>query len=176
MIFWRSSESCILPDFLETIRLILQRVTPDDHDALLSLLSDPDIARAEGVRRGDARTFLARTVRDWVRRGYGKYLVWTTEGICIGVAGFASPFLGRTPDLGWSIAPPHRGHGYAVEAAGAILSAAQDAGLTRWTSAIRPDNTASLGVARRLGLAPVGWRFWPDRACLFAFCPKKCYK
>jgi RimJ/RimL family protein N-acetyltransferase len=57
------------------------------------------------------------------------------------------------PELGWDLRRDRWGHGYATEAAKAVLPYAAELGLRRVYSLIDPANTRSQGVARRLGMA-----------------------
>lgn len=59
----------------------------------------------------------------------------------------------RQGEIGYTINPRHQGHGYATEAAAALLDLAfDDLGLHRVTARIDERHTASLAVARRLGM------------------------
>jgi RimJ/RimL family protein N-acetyltransferase len=58
-------------------------------------------------------------------------------------------------EIGWHFHPDHWGHGYATEAAGALLAAAlRD--LDRVVAVTYPDNTASQRVCERIGMRRVG--------------------
>ncbi|MFP3466481.1 GNAT family N-acetyltransferase [Leifsonia sp. SIMBA_070] len=62
----------------------------------------------------------------------------------------------RTVEVGWLQKAQHGGHGYATEAARALLGFAFHAVEARWVSAvIDADNERSIAVARRLGFARV---------------------
>jgi RimJ/RimL family protein N-acetyltransferase len=55
------------------------------------------------------------------------------------------------PELGWTLRPEHWGHGYATEAARAVLDWYET---DRLVSLIQPGNDRSQAVARRLGAVP----------------------
>jgi RimJ/RimL family protein N-acetyltransferase len=56
-------------------------------------------------------------------------------------------------DIGWAIEPGDQRHGYAAEAAQAVRDwVLTQRGVRRVTARIQPDNEASMGVARRLGM------------------------
>lgn len=60
-------------------------------------------------------------------------------------------------EIGWQLIRAAWGHGYATEAARPVLThALHTFGLQRVVADIDPDNTASAGVARKLGLVPDG--------------------
>jgi RimJ/RimL family protein N-acetyltransferase len=59
----------------------------------------------------------------------------------------------RSVEVAWLVHPDYSGHGYATEAAAAVLDLAFDALGARWATAlIGADNTRSIAVAERLGL------------------------
>jgi RimJ/RimL family protein N-acetyltransferase len=68
------------------------------------------------------------------------------------------------PELGYWIARPHWGQGYATEAAGAVLRIARTLGHTRLTAGHFADNPASGRVLRKLGFVPTG-RISPRYSC-----------
>jgi RimJ/RimL family protein N-acetyltransferase len=56
-------------------------------------------------------------------------------------------------ELGWVLSPDHRGHGYATEAANALLALAFDEmDLHRVLARMDPDNDASARLAARIGM------------------------
>jgi RimJ/RimL family protein N-acetyltransferase len=66
-------------------------------------------------------------------------------------------------EVGWHLHPDCWGHGYATEAARAVIDRAFDDGLPEVYAVVRPGNEASLAVCRRLGMAPLGrMRRWYD--------------
>jgi len=66
-------------------------------------------------------------------------------------------------EVGWHLHPDSWGHGYATEAARAVIAEGFDAGLPEVYAVVRPGNEASLAVCRRLGMTPLGrFRRWYD--------------
>jgi RimJ/RimL family protein N-acetyltransferase len=66
-------------------------------------------------------------------------------------------------EVGWHLHPDSWGHGYATEAARAVIERGFDAGLPEVYAVVRPGNEASLAVCRRLGMQPLGrMRRWYD--------------
>jgi RimJ/RimL family protein N-acetyltransferase len=59
-------------------------------------------------------------------------------------------------EVGWHLHPDSWGHGYATEAARAVVDRAFDDGLLEVYAVVRPGNEPSLGVCRRLGMRPLG--------------------
>lgn len=72
-------------------------------------------------------------------------------------------------EIGWHLHPDAWGHGYATEAAGAVLDDAFARGLPRVIAVTHPDNHASQAVCRRLGMTPRGrtTRFYDTENDLF---------
>ena len=66
-------------------------------------------------------------------------------------------------EVGWHLHPDSWGHGYATEAARAVIERGFDAGVPEVYAVVRPGNEASVAVCRRLGMAPLGrLRRWYD--------------
>jgi RimJ/RimL family protein N-acetyltransferase len=86
-------------------------------------------------------------------------LVVRTTGSFIGWAGLSTPtFLPEVLPaikVGWRLATPARGRGYATEAGSAAVRWGFDSlGLTEILSILEPDNLPSGGVRDRLGFGP----------------------
>ena len=66
-------------------------------------------------------------------------------------------------EVGWHLHPDSWGHGYATEAARAVIDRGFEAGLLEVYAVVRPGNEPSLAVCRRLGMASLGRiRRWYD--------------
>jgi RimJ/RimL family protein N-acetyltransferase len=64
-------------------------------------------------------------------------------------------------EVGWHLHPDSWGHGYATEAARAVIHRGWDGGVPEVYAVVRPGNEASMAVCRRLGMAPLGrFRRW----------------
>jgi len=64
-------------------------------------------------------------------------------------------------EVGWHLHPDSWRHGYATEAARAVIDRGFDAGLPEVYAVVRPGNEASLAVCARLGMQPLGlFRRW----------------
>jgi len=59
-------------------------------------------------------------------------------------------------EIGWHLHPRHQGQGFATEAAGAILTAAAEAGIDQVLALTDLDNAPSQAVATRLGMRDEG--------------------
>jgi [ribosomal protein S5]-alanine N-acetyltransferase len=87
------------------------------------------------------------------------------EGRMIGHAGYHGPpgvNAYDTPEaveFGYKIFPPHRGRGYATQAARMLMDQAEErAGIRHFFLSVGPDNTPSLAVVRKLGFVRIGER------------------
>jgi len=74
----------------------------------------------------------------------------------IGVVGIGLDGPGEQGDIGWWIAVPFQGQGYASEAAACAVEFARAMGVKRLTAGTHPDNLVSQSVARKLGMRAAG--------------------
>ena len=64
-------------------------------------------------------------------------------------------------EVGWHLHPDSWGHGYATEAARAVVERGFAAGVPEVYAVVRPGNAPSVAVCRRLGMTPLGrLRHW----------------
>jgi RimJ/RimL family protein N-acetyltransferase len=147
---------------LETDRLLLRAFRDDDLDAYAAMCADPEVMRYIGPRsvlsREDAWRQMAMFAGHWQLRGFG---LWAVEeratGAFVGRVGLYCPEGWPDRELAWTLARPHWGKGYALEAARAALAYAfETLGWPRVISLVDPDNTRSIRLAERLGERPAG--------------------
>ncbi|MDR3509619.1 MAG: GNAT family N-acetyltransferase [Caulobacteraceae bacterium] len=140
---------------LETARLILRPTLAEDFEPWAAFMADEVATRYLGGSQPRAvawRGFLSMAGA-WSIQGFGMFsVIEKASGQWVGRLGPWLPEGWPGPEVGWGIARSAWGKGYATE--GAI--AAMDFAFERlgWTEAIHSidaDNTASQGVARRLG-------------------------
>jgi RimJ/RimL family protein N-acetyltransferase len=144
--------------FVETGRLTLRHLTPDDAALMLAIWNDPAFVRHVGDRgirtMADAHNVMRRGVlRLYEDYGYGPYRV-ALKGTDqpIGISGLFRRDGLDVPDLGYSTLPEFCGNGYAYEAACAVIdSAASGLGLEQLIAIVSPGNDASIGLIRKLG-------------------------
>jgi ribosomal-protein-alanine N-acetyltransferase len=145
---------------LETERLVLRRLEPDDLPALHALYRDPVVRRyfPDGTRTLEE----TREELEWFLGGHPRHPelgLWATVERATGA------FLGRCGLLPWTIDgapevevaylidPTRWGEGFATEAARAIVRHAHEAlGLGRLIGLIDPANAASVRVAEKVGM------------------------
>jgi RimJ/RimL family protein N-acetyltransferase len=143
---------------LETARLQLRPVTLSDGAFLLRLLNDPSWLENIGDRGvhsdADAEGYIRNNIWDQYQRyGYGmQALQLKSTTLPIGVCGLVKRDFLASPDLGFALLPQFVGHGYASEAARAVIAhAAQQSGIGRLYALVRRGNHRSVAVLGRLG-------------------------
>jgi ribosomal-protein-alanine N-acetyltransferase len=143
-----------------TERLILRRLTPDDFDRLFALFQDPLVMRYYPGLKDAAQT---RAWLDWVfseyaARGHGLMAVeLAATGEFVGQVGLIRQVVdgAEEVEIGYLLRSECWHLGYATEAA----CACRDYGFKvlrrdRLISLIRPENSASIRVAERVGMTP----------------------
>ena len=106
---------------------------------------------------GAVGSFLRATAARGEQRPFGYYRITRlADGRAIGGIGFKGPPDGGCVEIGYGLTPLARGHGYAAEAAVALLAMAADHGVSRVTADTTPDNIASQRTLVRAGFHVVG--------------------
>jgi RimJ/RimL family protein N-acetyltransferase len=164
---------------LKTDRLTIRALTTNDLDECHELYLDTGWADEESTAEENfqvRKSWLDWTIRNYVELDrlnqppYGDRAVELVEnGRFIGLAGLVpllAPF-GQLPSFGgrknapfsaevglfWMISPSAQGHGFATEAARALVNFAFDVlKVGRIAAGTEYDNLASIGVMRRLGM------------------------
>jgi RimJ/RimL family protein N-acetyltransferase len=144
---------------LETDRLNLRRLSPDDAEFILELLNDPSFLRFigdKGVRTlDDARDYILNGPVDMYNRlGFGLYLTELKEGgVPIGICGLIKRDSLEDVDIGFAFLPKFRAKGYAHESAAAVMAYGKTVlGLKRIVAITSPDNYASGRLLEKLGM------------------------
>jgi RimJ/RimL family protein N-acetyltransferase len=144
---------------IRTQRLVLRRLAEADLDDVHAWMGDPEVARyqlyeprsREQVAEHIAKAMAAGTLAekdDWV-----EFAMQLGERV-IGLVYFTIANLDdRTGEIGWAVTRAFQGHGYATEAASAVLDLAfGELGLHRVTAELDPRNDASVALCLRLGM------------------------
>jgi RimJ/RimL family protein N-acetyltransferase len=161
---WRVEQAAARPP-LRTARLELRRFAGRDLGPLLAVFGDPEVMRYVGTERrpltGNGVMALMRTADGhWSRHGFGLLAVAEREsGRVIGEAGLQVLEAGPDIELGYTLARAAWGHGYATEAAQAVLRwAFAWLRLERVIAVADPVNEASLRVLAKVGMRRLGTR------------------
>lgn len=147
-------------DQLSTPRLLLRRWRPEDREPFSVINSDPRVMEfLPGLlSREQSDEFADRIEAHFERNGYGLWAVEVIGGPAfIGYVGLlAVSFEAHfTPsvEIGWRLAADQWGHGYATEAASAVLDFAFEClGLDEIVSFTVPANLRSRAVMERIGM------------------------
>ena len=146
---------------IETERLTLRLLRPDDLDDVFAWMSDPDVARyqlyeprsREQVVEAIARSSVAVTLAE-----KGDFLqlaiVERSLGRVVGSIYFnlVDP-ENDTGEIGWALAAEFHGRGFATEAALAVLELGfREVALHRIYAELDPRNEASIRLCERLGM------------------------
>ncbi len=143
---------------LETDRLILRRLSPNDAEFILRLLNDPSWLKFigdMGVRTiEDARKYILKgPVEMYSRHGFGLYLVETKSNeVSVGICGLIKRDSLEDVDIGFAFLPEFRNRGYAYEAASATMEYGKETfGLNRLLAITSSDNDVSGKLLEKLG-------------------------
>jgi RimJ/RimL family protein N-acetyltransferase len=144
---------------LETDRLILRELTPNDAEFIFELLNEPSFIRNIGDRNirtlDDARAYIVNgPVASYAKNGFGLYLIVLREtGESIGMCGLIRREGLEHVDIGYALLPRFWSRGYAVEAARATKAYAKEViGLKRIVAIVDPANEGSIRVLEKIGL------------------------
>jgi [ribosomal protein S5]-alanine N-acetyltransferase len=150
---------------IETERLVLRPLTPEDELALGAVLSDAE------TMRWYPRPLTRSEVREWIERQMSRYpagngllgMIEKQTGRLIGDCGAVwQEVEGRTElEIGYHVNRECWNHGFASEAARAVMENSFGRfDVERVVSMIRPENGASRRVAEKNGLSLDRVLFW----------------
>jgi RimJ/RimL family protein N-acetyltransferase len=134
----------------------------EDLDAWAAFHADFEVMRWLGRERAldreEAWRELSYLVGHWHLRGFGQWMLEErSSGELVGRAGLYFPEGWPGLEVGWTLARPHWGNGYATEAGRASLEWGFDQlGAGHLICLIAPGNERSRAVAERLGMTDEG--------------------
>lgn len=144
---------------IETERLRLREIRPDDAPFLYDLLNSPDWIANIGDRKvhdldAARRYAIYRIYLGYRKSGFGFYLLESkSDGQLVGMCGLVKRDFLDDVDIGYALLPQYYGHGYAVEAASAILLfAKEELKLPRLAAITIESNKPSQRVLAKIGL------------------------
>jgi ribosomal-protein-alanine N-acetyltransferase len=144
---------------LETRRLIIEELEPDDAPFTLALLNDEAFIQNigdRGIRTVEqARQYLLEgAIASYLKNGFGMFAVRLREtGETLGMCGLVKrPGLDNV-DIGYGFLPAARGQGYALEATRRVLSwATQDLKIKRLVAIVSTGNMPSRSLLEKIGM------------------------
>ena len=143
---------------LETDRLTIRELTPDDAAFIFELVNDPDWLRYIGDRNvrslDDASGYIAKGPTEMYSRfGFGLWRVaLKSDDTPIGMCGLLKRETMEDVDIGFAFLPAFRANGYGREAATATLAlGCTKFGLRRIVATTAMDNDASGRLLEKLG-------------------------
>ncbi|MCF7826112.1 MAG: GNAT family N-acetyltransferase [Candidatus Marinimicrobia bacterium] len=144
---------------LKTQRLLLRRMTLNDHDFILELLNGPKWIKYFGNQNVDtlekARDYLkTRVIPSYEALGFGFYIMERLEDqVRLGNCGLTHREGMDYADIGYSLLEQHEGKGYAYEASKAVLRYGFKIHKLEHIEAITTrENQRSLNLLRKLGM------------------------
>jgi RimJ/RimL family protein N-acetyltransferase len=148
-----------------TPRLRLEPLTAAVADEMAAVLADPALYRFTGGSPPALEELRRRYAVQATGRSPDGSQGWLNWIVRHGTTGRALGFVqatveeapgGQVAELAWVIEVRAQGHGFAAEAAAAMLDWLRRRGVGTVTAHIHPDHAASMRVAARLGLTPTG--------------------
>ena len=140
---------------LTTDRLLMRGWRQSDFEAFAPFWMTDETARYVGgaaETRGEAWRRMALMAGHWQLRGFGFWVLQRHDDPApVGACGLWYPEEWPEPEIGWFVLKQHQRQGYASEAARAGLRYAAGLGWQALISLIHKDNSASKGVAAKLG-------------------------
>lgn len=162
---------------IQTPRLNLKEITPDDYKRVLAIFSDPMVVKFYDIQPIADQAEALRLIEGfaaWFKLGQAiRWGIWHSQtNQLIGTCCFDQihPKFRRV-NLGYNLATKFWGHGYASEACQAIIDLAFNEGLKTAVNRIQaitiPENVKSEMVLKRLGFQCEGllreYGYWEGR-------------
>lgn len=142
---------------LQTERLVVREFLDDDAPRLARAFASPEVLwwDPEPFTLEKARAWIAKAREGYRTSGCGLYAVESrAAGRLIGDCGLVVQTVEgeEVVEIGWHLERTAWGHGYATEAAGAVLEYAAELGVRHVCSLIVATNERSRRVAQKLGM------------------------
>lgn len=149
---------------LETLRLRLEPFDETHFAGLLALNSDPVVMQFLGdgspATAVEVQASIASAKERWERFGFSWWSIIrqdSDEIIGAGCVQHIENEPGNPVEIGWRLKRDHWGHGYATEAARAMIAFAFNVlGVAAIHATTHPSNERSINVMKRLGMRSLG--------------------
>lgn len=147
----------MMPEQIETERLVIRPFTPSDVEEAFGWLGDPDVMSFTPAGTDKSLEITQNRIASYMKHhaihGFSKWMmVDRITGEAVGDAGLLVLESSRNIDLGFRIASKHWGKGLATEAASAwIRTAISNLHLNQITAIAHPENHASHKVLNKVG-------------------------
>ncbi len=158
---------------LETERLAVRHLTPDDAEFILRLINEPSFISNigdRGIRSVEQASnyLLDGPINSYAQNGHGLYLVELRHtSVPIGMCGLLRRNHFDDIDLGYALVPEFWSRGYAFEAASAVLDFGHTSlGAARILGLVSPNNIPSINLLERMGFGFVELRQASPEAAL----------
>ena len=144
---------------METNRLFLREMTPDDFSALYTVLADSDIMQHYPYTFDESRVrrWIDRNIERYETDGFGLWAVCLKEtGKMIGDCGLTLQNINGQikPEIGYHIAKAHQRRGYAKEAARSVRDwAFENTDFDTLYSYMKATNLPSIATAKANGMS-----------------------
>lgn len=140
---------------LETDRLVINRLTKDDLNALAAIEADQQVRRyidGKVMSRAQTADYIDMILASYADNGYGRFAVrMKADGQLAGLCGFIDEDYGI--DFGYRYARACWGHGIATEAGRAVLDyGLKELALPEVVGIVIREHTASIAVLEKLEL------------------------
>jgi ribosomal-protein-alanine N-acetyltransferase len=151
-------------DHIETQRLRIRPVQPDDWQAVYDYTSDPVVMMyipeglGAGTDQGIVEPFTPEQAKAFVADNMSEQahfvaVLLNTDDMLVGHMQFHPWFAPQIYEIGWVFNRAYHGHGYATEAAMALLQYGfETLRLHRIIATCQPENVASCRVMEKLGM------------------------
>jgi len=150
----------------ERLRLRPWTTSPEDLARLADIYGREEVTRwLGGTPTLSPRELVARWAAVHAQdRRFGCWAIERDDGVVAGTVLFKPlPNGVGEVEVGWHLHPDSWGHGYATEAARAVIDRGFSAGVPEVYAVVRPGNAPSMAVCRRLGMTALGrLRRWYD--------------
>ncbi|WP_291616265.1 GNAT family N-acetyltransferase [Colwellia sp.] len=142
----------------ETDRLVMSKISNDDAENLVTVLSDPDVMKYSTVgvhTEKQILAYIANCQQQYLANGYGHWAVYRKEdNAFVGVCGLNNHQVDNEDvfHINYRLASEHQGKGYAVESTlGVLAFAKKTLKLKSVHALIESDNVSSVKVVNRTG-------------------------